>query len=214
MYQGGATDVSANLALMDNFLSSCALSDNCDIVLFPELFLCGYGRTFFSDVALAPGWEHDSPMRSIIARHGIAAVVGFAEIDRDGRIFNSVAIISGSGKVLLSHRKTHLWGEFEKKNFVPGNDLPGVVSIGEVIISCCICYEIEFPEMARAIRRKGGACLICDFFFNFFLIFCSSSCGARPYSSVREFSNPNLFFLPNFFFFFFSEQCHLRKCGR
>jgi predicted amidohydrolase len=164
MYQGGTCNVADNLREMDAFLAERARRNDCDVVVFPELYVCGYGRESFAEVALPPGWETESELRTIVARHGLAVCVGLAERVRD-KIYNSAALFSGSGRLLTVHRKTHLWGDFERAHFTAASELPCVVSLGEVLVAVCICYEVEFPEMGRAVRRKGGQGHICQLFF-------------------------------------------------
>lgn len=113
MYQGGVLDAASNLKIMDSFLSECAKSRSCDVVVFPELFLCGYDNAPFES-ALESTWESNSKVKEIVACHDIAVVVGLAE--REGsKLYNTVAFFQGNGKLLMKHRKTHLWGDFERK---------------------------------------------------------------------------------------------------
>jgi|JI10StandDraft_1071094.scaffolds.fasta_scaffold1423153_1 predicted amidohydrolase len=112
MFQGGGLDASLNLQIMDSFLADCSKARSCDVVVFPELFLCGYDNAPFES-ALDARWESSGKLKEIVTRHDIAVVVGLAE--REGaHLYNTVAFFQGNGKLLLKHRKTHLWGEFER----------------------------------------------------------------------------------------------------
>jgi predicted amidohydrolase len=140
MFQCGGLDAQSNLDQMDGFLGECARGNNCDIVVFPELFLCGYDNAPFA-AALHEGWEQTSSVKEIVTRHGIAVVVGLAELEK-GKLYNTVAFFQGNGKVLMKHRKTHLWGDFERKYFTPGNTFPNVKnflttqSLMKLFLSC------------------------------------------------------------------------------
>ena len=113
VFQGGNLDAKSNLVLMDEFLGSCAKTRSADVVVFPELFLTGYDNAPFAE-ALEENWDQHSEVKTIVARHDLAVVVGLAE--REGsKLFNTVAFFEGNGKLLMKHRKTHLWGEFERK---------------------------------------------------------------------------------------------------
>ena len=90
------------------------------------------------------------------ASRGAAVVVGgFCERGDDGHVYNSAALVDGTG-VRAVHRKTHLWDR-EKLWFRPGDEPPPVVDTAVGRIGMLICYELEFPELdapARVGRRR------------------------------------------------------------
>lgn len=102
MFQGGGLDAKANLDMMDKFLGE----QSCDVCVFPELFLCGYDNAPF---ASALEWSEllSAVVKPIIVRHGINVVFGFAEKE-GSKLYNTAAFFSGTGKLLMKHRKTHL----------------------------------------------------------------------------------------------------------
>ena len=68
------------------------------------------------------------------------------------------------GNILHNYRKTHLFGNDEKRAFVPGNDLGCVFNLmnrkKEMFrASLLICYDIEFPEVARKCALNGAEIL-------------------------------------------------------
>ena len=75
----------------------------CDLVLFPELTLCGYPP---EDLLLHRGLRSRVEAAFALVRdevRGIAAYVGYPEYEGDA-IYNSAAILR-DGKVLANHRK-------------------------------------------------------------------------------------------------------------
>lgn len=68
--------------------------------------------------------------------------------------------------MLLNYRKTHLWGEYEKDIFTPGDCLAPVIEISGIQTSnlahiegwkvgFMICFDVEFPEVCRSLALKG-----------------------------------------------------------
>ena len=91
-----------------------AIAARADLIVFPELSLSGYFlKDQTSEVALAldaPELEH---LAQLSRRISIA--VGFVELARDGRLYNSLAFFE-DGELLDVHRKVHLvtYGMFEE----------------------------------------------------------------------------------------------------
>jgi predicted amidohydrolase len=59
--------------------------------------------------------------------------------------------------VLLGrYRKVHLWGPGERAAFVPGQGAPLVVDLGGLRVGVAVCFDVEFPETARAAALAGA----------------------------------------------------------
>jgi 5-aminopentanamidase len=147
-------DVTRNLASIKN-VANQAVEHGVDVLVFPELFTCGYdaGEQF---AGLAE--RKDGPVFAIISelckRLDIAICYGYAE--RDGaRTYNSAQLVDNQGKSLLNHRKTHLYGDYEKQWFSSGDEQGSSARYRGITFSALICYEIEFPELARAHAQNG-----------------------------------------------------------
>jgi NAD+ synthase (glutamine-hydrolysing) len=119
-----------------------AKTQKCDLVLFPELALCGYPP---EDLLLKRAFL-DANKRYIrtlaAAAKGICVVCGYAG-SRSRQVYNSAAVIH-DGELLYSYNKIALpnYGVFdEKRYFVPGSEIP-LLSIGKRLIGINICEDI------------------------------------------------------------------------
>jgi predicted amidohydrolase len=125
------------------------------IIVLPELVLTGY--MFASpqearSVAIAA----DDPMLLDwgAAADGALVIGGFAELGPEGVVYNSAAVVGPEG-VLAVYRKLHLWDK-EKLVFTPGDDAPPLVDTAFGRIAVMICYDLEFPELTRAVALAGA----------------------------------------------------------
>ena len=127
-----------------------------ELVVFPELFLGGY----YVDQAMV---KRAGQARAALARLQaavdqleVSCVVGVPDL-RDGVLFDAVAVLRprrDPGR----YAKTHLFRS-EKELFTPGSSL----WTGEIAGWQCgvlVCYEIAFPEVARALALRGARLLI------------------------------------------------------
>jgi predicted amidohydrolase len=134
--------------------------DGADVVVLPELVTSGY--VFASaEEARSVAISRDDPFFDRLAAQlaGTEAIVvlGFCELAEEGALYNSAAVVSSSG-VRSVYRKVHLWDR-ETLVFTPGAALPPVVETVHGRIGVMVCYDLEFPEMPRAVAL-GGADLI------------------------------------------------------
>src|ERR1700691_5739333 len=117
----------------------------CQLVLLPELWLCGYRRASLAADARAAA----EPIDGMVLCAGT-----FPELDH-GELFNTAVVYGPSGDLLLRHRKVHLYGT-EPDAFRPGDS----VTVGDIAgigrVGLCVCFDGDFPETARALRAAGA----------------------------------------------------------
>ena len=82
------------------------------------------------------------------------------------------------GKVSAVYRKVQLYGGDESDAFAAGDELL-VVELCGVKIGLMICFDVEFPEVARALARGGAEMLVTisanmEPFGNDHAVFCSA----------------------------------------
>lgn len=149
-----AGDVPANAA------RAAALVDAhpaADLVVLPELWLCGYCPQHARERAVFPDGEELAPVRAAAARCGTSVLIGFAE-RREGGVGNSLLCIGPDGGTSGLYRKIMLFGD-EAAAFEPGEAL-ALPEAGGVVLGPMLCFDVEFPEIARALARAGADVLV------------------------------------------------------
>ncbi|HWB56984.1 MAG TPA: nitrilase-related carbon-nitrogen hydrolase [Gaiellaceae bacterium] len=134
-----------------------AVAAGARLVVLPELATSGY--VFESvDEARASAEPADGPAlrgwAEEAARGDTVVVGGFCELGEDGRLFNSAALVDKDGVVAV-YRKIHLWDR-EKLFFEAGAEPAPVVETPIGRIGVCICYDLNFPEVARGLALAGA----------------------------------------------------------
>ncbi|TLS38618.1 carbon-nitrogen hydrolase family protein [Pseudalkalibacillus caeni] len=146
-------DKTINLQKMERYIQ-VASKENADLILFPELALTGY-FTRDKTISLAEDLEGKSIklLQSWARDYNIKVITGFPEVKGDS-VYNSAIFINNDGMIIGTYQKCHLWDE-EYKYFQPGNSYPiWETDIGKIGIM--ICYDTEFPEVARTLALKGA----------------------------------------------------------
>lgn len=152
-------DFDGNTQRIGGFIAE-AKTRRCDLVLFPELALCGYPP---EDLLLKRAFVDANRryLRKLVTVcEGINVICGYTG-SRGDNVYNSAAVIGG-GMVLLSYNKIALpnYGVFdERRYFVPGNEAP-LLHIGETLIGINICEDIWVSPGVTEQQAALGAQLI------------------------------------------------------
>ena len=108
--------------------------------------------------------------RELAREHGIALSLGGlheAIPGEGGKIRNTHVLIDGSGEILSTYSKAHLFdveipGKFKLQESdwtVAGAEMKppaAVVAAGGLRVGLGICYDLRFPEMAQYLARRGA----------------------------------------------------------
>jgi predicted amidohydrolase len=147
------------------------------LVVFPELaFTTFFPRWLIDGPALDAYFEPSMPNPAVQplfdrARElGVGFYVGYAEIAREGRRFNSSILVQPDGSVLGRYRKVHLPGtreprenvtfqQLEKRYFEYGDLGFPAFRAGEdwrrAIVGMMICNDRRWPEAWRVLGLQG-----------------------------------------------------------
>jgi predicted amidohydrolase len=131
-----------------------AAAQGAALLVLPELCLCGYPTSEEAPArAVAARGEEIGRLEESARVNGIALCFGFAERADDGRLYNSMACVSGNGAPLSVYRKVHLW-KTEKAWATPGSAFPRF-TLGTLRLGMWICYDTRFPEVTRSLAVAG-----------------------------------------------------------
>jgi predicted amidohydrolase len=134
-----------------------AAHPNADLAVFPELYLSGYDLRRAAECALETSAHTLGEVRQAAAGAGTAVVVGFVE--RAGEaIYNSAALIDEGGALAGVYRKVALFGR-EADAFARGDSLV-VAHLAGCRVGPLVCFDVEFPELARQLGLAGAELLV------------------------------------------------------
>ncbi|WP_183192605.1 carbon-nitrogen hydrolase family protein [Brevibacillus fluminis] len=147
-------DKAYNLAKIERFLHE-AKEHKSDLVLFPELGLTGYSiGPWLDEAAETPDGESVQHVQSLCKKLAIHTIFSFPERGQDGNYYVATVFINDQGEVVALHRKTHLYGE-EQVHFTCGDEVQ-VFQSKFGVIGIMSSYDLEFPEIARILSKKGA----------------------------------------------------------
>ena len=173
-------DLSGNAALIKDYFAR-AFEGGADIVAFPELAITGYPP---EDLLLKPSFVRQNLeiVRDLAKTlKGPAAVIGFVDHDKAGRLYNAAAVVAG-GRVRGVYHKEELpnYGVFdEKRYFAEGTGLPLFVIRG-VQIGVTVCEDAWIGDgPVQGVARNGAEVVL--------------NINASPYHRDKSFERQVLF---------------------
>jgi predicted amidohydrolase len=131
-----------------------AADQKADIVCLPEgITLVGTTLNYVSASEPVPGKTTDY-LGNVARQHNIYIVAGILEKDGDV-IYNTAVLIDRKGNLAGKYRKVSLPREEIDGGVTPGDATP-VFDTDFGRIGIMICWDVTFPETARALARQGA----------------------------------------------------------
>ncbi|HMQ93046.1 MAG TPA: carbon-nitrogen hydrolase family protein [Amaricoccus sp.] len=144
-----------------NAAAGRAAAGGADLLMVPEMALTGYN--IGAEAVRAAADPENGPVTAAVGaiarRHGLAVLAGFPRLS-GGRVLNTVNLMDRNGTLRASYAKTHLYGAVDRKQFTAGPEIVAPVELGGWKLGLAICYDIEFPEVARALALAGAEAIL------------------------------------------------------
>lgn len=133
-----------------------------DIVLFPEMWSCGYRIPEDIEELKSLAVPADSPFVESFGKLAaeLELAIGITILERwEPLPRNTLVLFDRHGERVLTYAKVHTCDFGDECRLTPGDDFyvteldtaKGVVAVGAMI-----CYDREFPESARILMLKGA----------------------------------------------------------
>jgi deaminated glutathione amidase len=141
--------------------AASAAAQGAGLAVFPE----GTQARFSADLR-AVAEPLDGPfcrgLAEAAASSGLAIVASLFEPSPDGRVYNTTVGYEVDGSLAAVYRKIHLFdalGFRESDTVAPGDEVV-IASLAGLRIGFMTCYDVRFPELARALAARGADLLV------------------------------------------------------
>ena len=166
-----STDATENLEAVTGLVTRAAATPPTQpfddhLIVLPEAAMHDFGAP---DLPLGPAaqsldGEFVTALADLAVKVGATIVAGMFEASSDpDRPFNTVVAIGRQGELVAHYRKAHLYDSFgyrESARMTAGDGVPVVVPFEGVTLGLLTCYDLRFPELARALVDAGADTLV------------------------------------------------------
>lgn len=134
-----------------------AVAEKAELVLFPELVVHGHCTPNTWDLAEpVPDGPSTQRLAQVAKKYRLTLCVGLSEKDRD--IVYNTAVLVGPDGYIGKQRKLHMSRD-ENLHYKGGKEIK-VFDIGPCKVGVVICYDNQFPEIARVLALRGADVLL------------------------------------------------------
>lgn len=150
-----STNMADNAGYIRRFIREASEAKS-HVVHFPETALMGYGRSDFTPSS-KDKWreleEHTQKIVNLAGKIGLWVVLGSCrKVSGREKPANCIYVISDTGRIVGTYDKQQL-APSESDWYTPGKSFL-VVTINGIRCGFLICYELCFPALFEAYRRK------------------------------------------------------------
>lgn len=152
------------------FFIDAADTYHSHFLVLPELFTAQLFSTFPRDLddraairrlAGMTGWYRDF-FAEAAQRHGMYIVAGSHPVETDGEIHNVAHLFSPTGRYYTQPKLHVTPGERALWGITPGDELK-VFRTPHGRMAILVCYDVEFPELARLLTLAGAEIIFVPF---------------------------------------------------
>lgn len=153
-------DVAANLDKMDQ-LARAARATGADAIVFPEMSDTGYEmQTILRTASPADGVPRQR--LAALARELQMWIIAGISLREGSSVFNTAVVFDRTGKAVAEYRKIHLFSGAdvcEQEHLSAGQGV-ALFDFEGLSTGLMICYDLRFPELARAITLAGAEAIV------------------------------------------------------
>ena len=155
-----SSDPSVNLGRVKEAVADAAAA-GAHLAVFPEGMQARFG-TDLREAAEPTDGPFGRGLSGAAGEHGVAVVAGVFEPAPGGRVYNTAVAFDAGGRLAAAYRKIHLFdalGHRESDQVSAGHE-PVVTDLGGLRVGVLTCYDIRFPEHARALVVRGADLIV------------------------------------------------------
>ena len=135
-----------------------------DVILLPELWNTGFDPANIDPALADEDGKKTRTLFSALAKElGVNIVAGSVANRKRGALYNTAYVFSREGEIFAEYDKTHLFSPMGESSAFSAGDAPARFTLDGANCGLMICYDIRFPELARALALPGLRCALCRF---------------------------------------------------
>jgi len=151
-------DINSNLVKAEQFIRK-AKNDDCDVVVFPEVFNTGFIANL-DKYAEAPEGKTYKTLQKLATDNSINIVAGISEKIPGQKAKNIAVVFDVLGNEVAKYIKMHPFNYANEGKYFSSGDELAEFNLSGAHCSVFICYDLRFPEIFRRVAIKSKVIFI------------------------------------------------------
>jgi predicted amidohydrolase len=162
-------DVAANLETIERLVATAA-GRGAALAVFPEASMYAFNASGaeLAAVARSHGRRFETEIQALAQRYAITLAVGLYSEGSGALSRNTFVVAGADGRSQGRYEKLHLYDAFHYRESDKNERAPLLENFGELCVfdvagmrfGLLNCYDLRFPEMARALVDRGADVLL------------------------------------------------------
>lgn len=137
-----------------------AVEQKAELIVLPEMWTTAYDLKRIREIGDSEGKQTKEFLQTFAKEHRITIVGGsVAEIQGD-KVNNATYVANPQGEIIAEYRKIHLFRIMKEDQYLAGGEELTSFPLKETKVGVTICYDLRFPELARAYALDGAGILV------------------------------------------------------
>lgn len=130
-----------------------------DCLILPELWTTGYDLSRLKAIADPEGQITKSFISRLAEQYHLNIIAGSVANKMNSGVTNSMFVFNRQGELVGEYSKLHLFKLMDEHLYMQPGASKGLFTIEDTLCAGLICYDIRFPEWARAHTAQGAEIL-------------------------------------------------------
>ncbi len=155
-----SSEPSINLKRIESALAG-AKELGSDLAVFPESSMVRFSADL-RDAAEPLDGPFCTGLSQAARSTGVALAAGIFTTGPDNHVYNTTVAFDATGALVATYHKIHLFdalGTRESETVAPGDKVV-VAELAGLKVGFLTCYDVRFPELARALTTSGADLLV------------------------------------------------------
>ncbi|MBN2145628.1 MAG: carbon-nitrogen family hydrolase [Candidatus Aureabacteria bacterium] len=150
--------IPANCETAQRFIEQ-ASDENCDAVIFPEMFNTGFSMNTKATAEKKTGLTL-SMLPAMAKKHSINIIAGLAFRASKKTVFNKALAYNRKGCLTADYAKMNLFSYAREDRFFTPGRKPVLFKLDKTPCSIFICYDLRFPQIFKPVAKKAEMIIV------------------------------------------------------
>ncbi|WP_062049368.1 carbon-nitrogen family hydrolase [Bacillus sp. JCM 19034] len=154
-------DIEQNRKKVEKWSDEVTLNQQVDLIVLPEMWTTAYTLPQLEQLIEEDEHSVELFLAELAKKHNVNIIAGSIVVKEEGEFFNRALVYNRQGENVYHYDKIHLVPMLKEDEYLTGGKKrANVFELDGHKMAVIICYDLRFPELARAVALEGAELLV------------------------------------------------------